>query len=46
MIATLWLFSILSTIMLREIECFYESPVDNFQQVDIADRFQVCFVYI
>lgn len=31
MIATFWLFSILSTTMLREIECMYETPVEQYE---------------
>ncbi|XP_037049852.1 uncharacterized protein LOC119084103 [Bradysia coprophila] len=31
MIATIWLFSLLSTTMLREIECMYESPVLEYE---------------
>lgn len=31
MIATIWLFSLLSTTMLREIECMYESPVIEYE---------------
>ncbi|KAJ6635004.1 Diuretic hormone [Pseudolycoriella hygida] len=34
MIATIWLFSLLSTTMLREIECMYESPVIEYEVSD------------
>lgn len=41
MIASLWLFSILSTAMLREIECLYETPVISYRQTYDNDLYQV-----